>query len=130
MDFDILYTLSGLTTLYEDIPAVAVGSETTQPNDLFFRNRGHTYGYLGVLSGPSALGSGINDVSNGPTNIGLLGTTGLGGVLSFPSISQLYVAPAPIPAVIPEPSTILLLGSGLLGVAGYGRKKRQRKSGS
>ncbi len=29
--------------------------------------------------------------------------------------------------VIPEPTTILLLGSGLLGLAGYGKKKLLKK---
>jgi len=39
-----------------------------------------------------------------------------------------YVSAGSAGAPVPEPSTILLLGLGLLGVAGYGRKRFSKKS--
>ncbi len=46
----------------------------------------------------------------------------------MPSINALFMTMTPITQeVVPEPGTILLIGFGLLGLAGYGRKKLFKK---
>ena len=67
--------------------------------------------------------TGDNGYTFTPSNYGILNTTG--GVLAFlspppPGIPTTFEA-----TVVPEPSTLLLLGSGLIGLAGLRRKVKE-----
>ncbi len=55
----------------------------------------------------------------------LLGITLDSTVTVTASVTNLGAAPAPAP--VPEPATMLLFGSGLAGLAGYGRRKARKK---
>lgn len=64
-------------------------------------------------------------IPDGPGAQGAL--AGWTGPTSADSFYQIFLRGTEgAPAVVPEPSTLLLLGSGLLGLAGYGRKRMKK----
>ena len=66
----------------------------------------------------------IDETRSGTLSVTLAFNDGDSGSFSTGAINLAIVGSPPI---IPEPTTILLLGSGLIGLAGYGRKKLFKK---
>jgi PEP-CTERM motif len=89
--------------------------------DFFYNDGLHGWQELDT-SGPDTKGRILTVIPGwiSPPPLFIGGTPGASGVTQFAVDKVEYTA-------VPEPTTVLLLGSGLIGLVGYGRKKFLRK---
>jgi hypothetical protein len=85
-------------------------------------------GHTGTPVGTDYVGGTLTvDFAGGITAVGTFAAFDPSVPLSFGNARATFSFSGGGDHVIPEPSTMLLLGSGLIGLAGYGRKKLFRK---
>ena len=82
-------------------------------------------GFFSIMGGSLESDFGAN---GGLASVGISFNMPLDFYSSFAAMANTNLYPDSQPAHTPEPSTILLMGSGLLGLVGYSRKRFSKKS--